>query len=1198
MSNVRSASQPITIELLGPVQMRLGAETLPLSEWGKRKARLLLLLLLTSADGRVSRGDAANVLWARLAPDDVANNLYTTLHAVRQFLASLPSPAPSIQLSADMLTLELPPAYQVDWRAFVALANEALRYPGDQARTLAALRLYRGPLSPDPLLEEWVWPIREHTAVLHERLLLQLADDRARTGASNAAEPLEQIVALNPTHEAAVQRLLLLYGMAGRRDAAARLFSRFTTLLQRDLDLDPLPETLQIARAVEVGRLISLPLAGWNLLAYAAPLHIPLPFVPPDPVTFGREEQIHSADVMASAVSRGAGRVLLVSGMAGIGKTHFVLTLGARLAAQGWHVLLGTAAPHERSTSYGLFIEALSTYLRYRSDLSLDSLAEQALAHLLGPALPASYAVAAVGQLSSELLLHLGVLRVFEAAAERAPLLLVLDDVQWADSSTRALISFLLRRLSTVRVLVVVCYRPAELHDDGMLHEAFHVAERQGLAMPVALEGLPNEAATHLLHTVIGGLMLPTRTAHDLIQRAAGNPFFLHELARAWAFSDQRDATALPAAIMDAIQLRLGRLSQGARSVAEVGAIAETLFTPAVVGAVRHMAPALVDQALAELTAEQIVCWHPDGSLRFEHALIGEVLTESISPHTRARLHSAIGRVAQTTKPAASATVLLYHLSAGTGTPDDDPAIVEYGLLAGAAARTLWALDDARAAYAKVIAALKRLGGPAGQAAEVWLRLAEIEYQQSHYAAAQAAFSAAAEWTAHDPEGEARRRSGLGWLAYKQSEHVAALEHFIAAGQLATAAETSTEAAIGHAFVLHLTGHSAAARAMLQSRLAATPQAEPSSIRARALNVMAATSMEAGAINEARLFFEAAMDCALKCGDIQYHALVALNLANLNIRSGSIATALELTANAERIQTEIGNTHHVGLVHMVASWALFYSGDLAQAGLRLEQGLSLLPAETQDHAYGLSHLTSIRREQGAFVIARDLAHQALSAARRGQFILAQCMALCELAQIGLAAHDTDLPTLEGWAREAIALAEGYGRTAWAASCWIVLGRVLATAQPAEARAALDSALLAAQSSQMRNVESEARLALVEWALAQDLPACADQELAEAERLARAAGSGLLSRKAAALRIAFPAPPDAPPAPDPATSPDPARRSARLPAGYEAAVLACFDADPTRSLRAIARLVAEARGEPARNHHTVRAILERNGRVGG
>ncbi len=1190
MNNVRSGSQPIKIELLGPVQMRLGDETLPLAEWGKRKARLLLLLLLTSADGRISRGDAANVLWARLAPDDIANNLYTTLHAARQFLSSLPSPAPSIQLSSDMLTLELPAAYQVDWREFVALANEALRFPSDQARTLAALTLYRGPLTPDPLLDEWVWPIREHTAVLHERLLLQLADGRARTGASNAAEPLEQIVALNPTHEAAVQRLLLLYGIAGRRDAATRLFSRFSASLQRDLDLDPLPETLQIVRAVETGRLAGLPLAGWNLLAYAAPLRVPLPFVPPDPVTFGREDQLHSADVIASSVGRGTGRVLLVTGMAGIGKTHFVLTLGARLAAQGWHILLGTASPHERSSSYGLFVEALSTYLRYRSDLTLDALAEQALAHLLGPALPASYGITALGPLSSELLLHLGVLRVFESAAERAPLLLVLDDVQWADSSTRALISFLLRRLSTVRVLVVVCYRPAELHDDGILHEAFHVAERQGVAMPVALEGLPNEAATHLLHTVIGELMLPSRIAQELIQRAAGNPFFLHELARAWAFSDQRESTPLPAAIMDAIQLRLGRLSPAARSVAEVGAIAETLFTPAVVGAVRHMAPALVDQALAELTAEQVVGWHTDGSLRFEHALIGEVLAESISPHTRARLHSAIGRVAQTIQPAAPAAVLLHHLSAGTGTPDDDPAVVEYGMLAGAAARSLWALDDARTAYLRAIAALKRGGGPATQLADVWLRLGEIEYQQSRYAEAEAAFSAAAEWTANDPESEARRRAGLGWLAYKHSEHPAALEHFIAATQLASSETTRTDAEIGHAFVLHLTGHSVAARAMLVNRFAATPQAEPSSIRARALNVMAATCMEAGEITTAKGFFEAAMDCALKCGDIQYHALVALNLANLNVRSGSIATALELTASAERIQTEIGNTHHVGLVHMVASWALFYAGELAQAAGRLEQALDMLPAETQDHAYGLSHLTMVRREQGTFLLARDLAHQTLSAARRGKFILAQCMALCELALIGLAAHDTDPATLEGWAREAIALAEGYGRTAWAASCWIALGRVLAKHQPEEAHAALATAVQAAQRSQMRVVESEARLALVEWALAHQQAAIANQELDTAEQLARAAGAGLLLRKVAALRIAFPSAP-APP-------PEPGLRSARLPAGYEAAVLACFDADPRRSLRAIARLVAEARGETPRNHHTIRAILERNGRIQG
>ena len=111
------------VELLGPVALRLGDERLPLSDWGKRKARLLLLMLLTSADGRVSRADLASVLWPALAPEDLANNLYTTLHALRQFLASLPPPAWNVQLGPDIVTLELPDSVRVDWREFIAQAQ-------------------------------------------------------------------------------------------------------------------------------------------------------------------------------------------------------------------------------------------------------------------------------------------------------------------------------------------------------------------------------------------------------------------------------------------------------------------------------------------------------------------------------------------------------------------------------------------------------------------------------------------------------------------------------------------------------------------------------------------------------------------------------------------------------------------------------------------------------------------------------------------------------------------------------------------------------------------------------------------------------------------------------------------------------------------------------------------------------------------
>ncbi|HYF63232.1 MAG TPA: hypothetical protein VD886_10495, partial [Herpetosiphonaceae bacterium] len=148
------ATPEMRVELLGPVALCLGDERLPLNAWGKRKARLLLLMLLTSPDSRVSRADLASLLWPALAPEDLANNLYTTLHALRQFLASLPPPAWSVQLGADVVTLELPAEVRVDWREFIAQAGAAARAPADVARALAALDLYRGPLNPDPALDE------------------------------------------------------------------------------------------------------------------------------------------------------------------------------------------------------------------------------------------------------------------------------------------------------------------------------------------------------------------------------------------------------------------------------------------------------------------------------------------------------------------------------------------------------------------------------------------------------------------------------------------------------------------------------------------------------------------------------------------------------------------------------------------------------------------------------------------------------------------------------------------------------------------------------------------------------------------------------------------------------------------------------------------------------------------------------------
>ena len=237
------------------------------------------------------------------------------------------------------------------------------------------------------------------------------------------------------------------------------------------------------------------------------------------------------------------------------------------------------------------------------------------------------------------------------------------------------------------------------------------------------------------------------------------------------------------------------------------------------------------------------------------------------------------------------------------------------------------------------------------------------------------------------------------------------------------------EARIGRAFVLHLTGQPAAAMAILEQVMASDAEAAPPALRARVFNVLAAIHMENGQIATAQQHFEAGMRCAIECGDIQYHALMTLNLANLNIRAGSLARALELTAAVERIERDLRNNHHLGRAHLVYSWGLFFCGDLEGAAARIEQALPLLPPDSQEHAYALNHLTAVRREQQSLTWARDLAYQALAAARRGNFVLAHCTALCDLALIGLEAGDTDPETLEGWAREALAMAESYRRPA-------------------------------------------------------------------------------------------------------------------------------------------------------------------------
>ncbi len=1172
----------LAVALLGPPTLSYETTTVDLRTWGKRKARLLLLLLLSSPELRASRAALAATLWPSLDAEAASKSLYPTLHSLRASLATLPA-APTLHLTTEQLSLSLPAGSTLDWQRFLTLAQPALAR-GDAAQAEQAVSLYRGPLDPDPTLAEWVQPLREHLDGIYERLLLLLGDWHARLGQPTALAPIERLLAHQSTHEGAVQRLLLLHAQAGRRDTAQRIYKQFQQTLAAELDLAPLPETAQIGQAVRRDQVAELPLERWGLADYRPPRSVALPFAPPAVPLLGRAADWQRLMQRAATVRAGTGQAVLLSGAAGIGKTHLALHLATALHQEGWHILLGSATLYERPSSYGPLIEALAIYRRQAGPLALDEAASQALEQLLGPA--RADAPSRPLPPASELLLHLGLLSVFETITQRQPVLLILDDTEWADPSTYAWLRFVLRRLGSLRLLVLISQRPAELAADPALQDAWQRAIRQQQAGQVALGGLDDASGAQLVALLAGAVAVPPAAVAAFLQRAEGNPLFLRELVGTWLAhrGGAPESWSLPAAMVDAVLVRLGRLSSAACQVAQLAALAEGLCMPQLLAAVAELPDDDFGAALSELIGAQLVRWQGETTLSFEHQFVREVLVDILPSPAQERLHGRLVAAATSLDPPPAPAVLLHHVARAAATDEHRAAVVRYGLAVGAAALQLGAMDSAAAAFEQAVAALQQSAPQPVAWRTALLGLGRALYELGRYEAAAAVYQDASAWTAADPPGEAQRLVGLGWIAYKRGDRPAASAHF--AGGVASAlpgSEVALDAQLGLALLAHLTGHADSARTSLLIVLAYTAAAGASSLRTRALNLLGATYMEVGQAELATQFYKMALVSAASSHDLPLHAVVLLNLANLSVRGGHIPAALEYIAAAERANQQLGHDYHLGLTYSVMGWALFYAGDLVAAAARMAAALELLAADTygQTRAYVLNDLTAVRRAAGDLAAAESLATTAQQLAQHGGFHLAESVALRDRALIGLERGTVDGATAEQWAREALAIVQPQGRTAWESMGWVALGQILAQrGQPAAALAAVEHGLGQAIAGNLRINEIEARLAWAEIQQSHDRAASL-QALALAEQQATACGAGLLVARAQ-RRLAALAPP--------------AATSGRLPAGYEATVLALFDADPRRSLRTLAKLTGEQRHELPRNHHTIRAILVRHGRL--
>jgi DNA-binding CsgD family transcriptional regulator/tetratricopeptide (TPR) repeat protein len=364
----------------------------------------------------------------------------------------------------------------------------------------------------------------------------------------------------------------------------------------------------------------------------------------------GRQSELAELELGFLEALDGRPALILVGGDSGVGKTR--LLAEAQASLPGALVLRGECLEQgDGELPYAPLLGALRPLVRERHS-ALSELSAGSLAHLgaLLPSLGEAQATTGAGLDGN----GTGQVRLFEALLEllhllsaRQPLVLILEDMHWADRSTRTFAAFLTRSLRSERILLLLTYRSDELHRRHPLRPLLAELDRIERTRRIDLEPFDRAEIAEALGDILG------RPADDelvdrLLARSEGNPLYIEELLA--AALDGRGAA--PQSLRDAFMLRIERLSPDARSAAQAVAVGRRL-DQGTIATVSGIPRDQLRAGLRETVTEHVLVPADDGRFHFRHALLREVLYDDLLPGERGELHMELAHALEQAEPAA-----------------------------------------------------------------------------------------------------------------------------------------------------------------------------------------------------------------------------------------------------------------------------------------------------------------------------------------------------------------------------------------------------------------------------------------------------------------------------------------------------------------------------------------------------------------
>jgi DNA-binding CsgD family transcriptional regulator len=497
----------------------------------------------------------------------------------------------------------------------------------------------------------------------------------------------------------------------------------------------------------------------------------------------GREAELAALTADLDAALAGSGGVVLVAGEPGIGKTRLAEELAAQATARGGLVLWGRCWEGVGAPAFWPWIQIVRAYVQtsdpttLRHDMGAGAADLAELIPAVRDCLPGLPAPPPTEPEAARFRLFDSLTGFFRAAAARRPLLLVLDDLHWADAPSLAMLHFLSRELEGAGPLVVGIYRHTEVDRGHLLLGTLADLARGQHHRRLLLGGLEQREVASFV-ALVAGVAPPAGLAAAVHRQTDGNPFFVSEVVRLLASQGRLDhtgtdrpvlAAGLPEGVKAVVAQRLGHLSDHCRGLLEVAAVLGREFEPRVLQPASGLDPGRLLGLLEEAEAARVVGAVP-GALsrwRFAHALVREVLYEGLSAARRVRLHGRVGESLEAVyaaDPEPHLTELAHHFVAAAPSGEQMVArAVQVATLAGRRAMDLLAWEEAAGLFERALAALELAERPdQQQRCQLLLALGEARMAASEVPAARAAYQQAAQLARRLRDAELLARAGLG----------------------------------------------------------------------------------------------------------------------------------------------------------------------------------------------------------------------------------------------------------------------------------------------------------------------------------------------------------------------------------------------------------------------------------------------------